>query len=227
MKNIFGCPGKDGCVEIARMNLLHHKSGEESGPVTLLLFFSSFIVAPRAASRRDERGIRRRTKERAKKIRVERRRPAWGIGTIPGRKRRMQEARHGNNKIICHWPICIRRSRVPWRQACKVQLNEPSLNIVWKITSVTRILLPPPLLPARLSLSFKWILLARHAWLVDSFLLLFLFFFLGEVLVGKEKAGWKAGNYYTCQSDCTFYWISHNARGKYVDQSRVFRFKSL
>lgn len=95
-----------------------------------------------------------------------------------------QEARHGNNKIICHWPICIRRSRVPWRQACKVQLNEPSLNIVWKITSVTRILLPPPLLPARLSLSFKWILLARHAWLVDSFLLLFLFF-------SWRGVGWK------------------------------------
>lgn len=78
-----------------------------------------------------------------------------------------------------------------WRQACKVQLNEPSLNIVWKITSVTRILFPPPLplpardlpspfvlLRARLSLSFKSILLARHAWLVDSFLLLFLLFLL-------------------------------------------------
>lgn len=142
----------------------------------------------RGIARRDERGIRRRTKERAKKIRVERRRPAWGIGTIPGRKRRMQEARHGNNKIICHWPICIRRSRVPWRQACKVQLNEPSLNIVWKITSVTRILLPPPLLPARLSLSFKWILLARHAWLVDSFLLLFLFFFSWRGVGWKRKS---------------------------------------
>lgn len=108
----------------------------------LSLFFLLFIVAGELA-RRDERGILvRRTNERRKFALKDDGQPRGSAQYLcrGACKRRI----HGNNKIICHWPICIRRSRVPWRQACKVQLNEPSLNIVWKITSVTRILLPPP-----------------------------------------------------------------------------------
>lgn len=92
------------------------RRGEWSRYLFLFLFFSSPVCSLSSlARRRDEMSegyvVERRNERR--KFALKDDGQAGGIGTIPGRKRRMQEARHGNNKIICHWPICIRRSRVP------------------------------------------------------------------------------------------------------------------